>query len=77
MGIEYHTSRWIRSDSKSSHAGDPERLRAFGAPGAGHDWDALESRAYCPDCDTERTHGVDLAGSRSELTCTECGNLQG
>lgn len=50
---------------------------AFGAPGASHDWDALESRALCPDCETERTHGVDLSGGQFELTRAECGNVQG
>jgi quercetin dioxygenase-like cupin family protein len=50
---------------------------ALGAPGASHDWEDLYSRAYCPECDAERTHDVGFAGDRFELTCTECGNEQG
>jgi mannose-6-phosphate isomerase-like protein (cupin superfamily) len=60
------------------NAGD-DRLTgwALGAPGAGHDWDALQSRAYCPECESERTHDVDLAEGMFELTCVECGAVQG
>ncbi|WP_135820834.1 cupin domain-containing protein [Halostella litorea] len=50
---------------------------ALGAPGATHDWDELQSRVYCPDCEAERTHDVDLVEGTFELTCTECGAVQG
>jgi mannose-6-phosphate isomerase-like protein (cupin superfamily) len=50
---------------------------AFGAPGATHDWDDLESRAHCPECDAETTQRVAIADGRFELTCTDCGNVQG
>ncbi|QLG29705.1 cupin domain-containing protein (plasmid) [Halorarum halophilum] len=49
---------------------------ALGAPGARHDWDDLQSRAYCPECDAERTKDVAMADGRFRLTCTECGNVQ-
>lgn len=39
--------------------------------------DELQSRAYCPECETETTHDVDLAGGAFELTCTGCGTTQG
>ncbi|PSQ15407.1 cupin [Halobacteriales archaeon QS_8_69_26] len=56
-----------------------ERVRgwALGGPGAMHDWDELQSRTHCPECETERTHDVGFAGGRFELTCTECGHEQG
>ena len=50
---------------------------ALGAPGASHDWNQLQSRAYCPECEDERTHDVDMVESRFALTCTDCGNEQG
>jgi len=50
---------------------------AFGAPASRHDWDALQSYAYCPECEEERVQDVALAEGRFELTCTECGNVQG
>ncbi|USZ69889.1 cupin domain-containing protein (plasmid) [Halorussus salilacus] len=50
---------------------------ALGAPGATHDWDELQSRAFCPDCEAERTHDVALSEGAFELTCTDCGTSQG
>lgn len=50
---------------------------AVGAPGASHDWDELQSRVYCPECDGETTHDTDLVEGRFELTCTDCGTTQG
>ncbi|NHN61222.1 MULTISPECIES: cupin domain-containing protein [Halorussus] len=50
---------------------------ALGAPGASHDWDELQSRAYCPECDEETTQDVAMGDGRFELTCTECGTTQG
>ncbi len=47
---------------------------AFGAPGASHDWDELESLVHCADCGEEKAHGVDMTASGFSLTCTECGN---
>jgi quercetin dioxygenase-like cupin family protein len=50
---------------------------ALGAPGASHDWDALQSRVYCPECEGETTQDTDLVDGRFQLTCTECGHVQG
>ncbi|NHN48490.1 cupin domain-containing protein [Halostella sp. JP-L12] len=50
---------------------------ALGAPGASHDWDELQSRAYCPECDEETTQDVDMVEGQFALTCTDCGNEQG
>ncbi|NEU58288.1 cupin domain-containing protein [Halorussus sp. MSC15.2] len=50
---------------------------ALGAPGAMHDWDELQSRAYCPECEAETTQDVGMADGTFELTCTECGTTQG
>ncbi|WP_115865005.1 cupin domain-containing protein [Halorussus litoreus] len=50
---------------------------ALGAPGATHDWDELQSRAYCPECEDETTHDVALPDGSFELTCTDCGTTQG
>ncbi|WP_137286346.1 cupin domain-containing protein [Halorussus salinisoli] len=50
---------------------------ALGAPGAMHDWDELQSRAYCPECEDERTQDVGFVEGNFELTCTECGTTQG
>lgn len=45
---------------------------ALGAPGAMHDWDALESIVYCPECEEETSHGVALESGQFDLTCNEC-----
>ncbi len=50
---------------------------ALGAPGATHDWDALQSRVYCPECEAETTQDTDLVEGRFRMTCTECGTTQG
>ncbi len=50
---------------------------ALGTPGASHDWDELQSRAHCPECDAETTQDVAMGDGRFELTCTECGTTQG
>ncbi len=50
---------------------------ALGAPGSSHDWDALQSRVYCPDCEEETTQDTDLVDGRFRMTCTECGTTQG
>ncbi|WP_128478794.1 cupin domain-containing protein [Halorussus pelagicus] len=50
---------------------------ALGAPGAMHDWDELQSRAYCPECEDEKTHDMAFVEESFELTCTECGTTQG
>jgi len=63
---------------KGYNAGEaPVEGWAIGAPGPTHDWDELQSRAYCPECDGERTHDVALADGTFELTCTDCGATQG
>jgi len=50
---------------------------ALGAPGARHDWDQLQSRVYCPECEEETTQDTALVDGQFELTCTECGTVQG
>ncbi|QSG04305.1 cupin domain-containing protein [Natranaeroarchaeum sulfidigenes] len=46
---------------------------ALGAPGATHDWDALQSRLYCPACEAETTQETRLVDDEFQFTCTECG----
>ena len=47
---------------------------AFGAPGARHDWDQIESLIECRECDEERVHATELTDAgRFRFTCTECG----
>lgn len=50
---------------------------ALGAPGATHDWDELQSRAYCPECEEETTQDVSMPDGTFKLTCTDCGTTQG
>jgi len=48
---------------------------AFGAPGARHDWEDLESMVHCRECDEELPHQTGItAEGRFEFTCTECGH---
>ncbi|WP_247000746.1 cupin domain-containing protein [Halosolutus gelatinilyticus] len=48
---------------------------AFGAPGAQHDWNELESLVYCRHCEAELGHGLELTDEGAfRLTCTECEN---
>ena len=47
---------------------------AVGAPGARHDWDALESVVPCRECGTEEIHATRLTDEgRFAFTCTDCG----
>ncbi|SFC35424.1 Cupin domain-containing protein [Halobiforma haloterrestris] len=47
---------------------------AFGAPGARHDWDEIESIVHCRECDAERGHGLELTDDGAfRMECTECG----
>ena len=47
---------------------------AFGAPGARHDWDAIETIATCHACEGERPHATELDDDgRFRFTCTACG----
>ena len=47
---------------------------AFGAPGARHEWDQIESIVYCRTCEQERGHGLELTDDGEfEMTCLECG----
>lgn len=56
-------------------ADEPVTGWAFGAPGAQHNWDDLESMVHCRECDEELPHQTGLtAEGRFEFTCTECGN---
>lgn len=50
---------------------------AIAGPGAGHEWDAIEAIVYCPDCGEETSQSVALAPDGLELTCNECGMVQG
>ncbi|WP_254764111.1 cupin domain-containing protein [Natrinema marinum] len=48
---------------------------AFGAPKSKHDWDQIESMAYCQECEAEVGHGLGFTDEGNfRLTCTECGN---
>ncbi|PLK18159.1 cupin, partial [Natronobacterium gregoryi SP2] len=48
---------------------------AFGAPGAKHDWDQIESLVYCRHCDDKEGHSLSVTDDATfELTCSECGN---
>ncbi|MXV62148.1 cupin [Natronorubrum sp. JWXQ-INN-674] len=48
---------------------------AFGAPGAQHDWEQIESLIYCQECEEELGHGLELTDEGAfRMTCTECGN---
>jgi len=47
---------------------------AFGAPGARHDWDQIESLIECRECGEERTHATEMTDEgRFRFTCSECG----
>ncbi|SEH14608.1 Cupin domain-containing protein [Natronorubrum sediminis] len=48
---------------------------AFGAPGAKHDWDEIESMVYCRACEETVAHGVNLTDAGAfEMRCTDCDN---
>ncbi|SDQ62188.1 cupin domain-containing protein [Natronobacterium texcoconense] len=48
---------------------------AFGAPGAKHDWDQIESLVFCRRCEEEQGHGLSITDSGGfELTCSACGD---
>ena len=54
---------------------DPVVGFAFGAPGAQHDWDQIESMIFCQDCEEEVGHGLELTdGGAFRMTCTACDN---
>jgi len=47
---------------------------AFGAPGARHDWDQIESLIECRTCGEELPHATELTDEgRFRFTCSECG----
>ena len=47
---------------------------AFGAPGARHDWDEIETLIECRTCSEERVHGTAMTDEgRFRFTCTDCG----
>lgn len=48
---------------------------AVGAPGAGHDWDELDSVVDCRECGEETPHATTLTDEgRFSFTCNQCGN---
>ena len=54
---------------------DPVVGFAFGAPGAQHDWDQIESMVFCQDCEEEVGHGLELTDEGAfRMTCTTCDN---
>lgn len=66
---EFQTG-YVRDDADESVTG-----WAFGAPGARHDWDDLESMVHCRDCEEELPHQTATTDEgRFQFTCTECGN---
>ena len=47
---------------------------AFGAPGARHDWDEIETLIECRTCGEERVHDTAMTDEgRFRFTCTNCG----
>lgn len=46
---------------------------AVAAPGARHDWEAVESLAPCPECDEVTSHGVHPPDDGMVVYCNECG----
>ena len=47
---------------------------ALGAPGASHDWDALDSVVYCRECEAEHVHETrPVEDGQFRFTCTGCG----
>jgi len=58
----------------SNESDDLVRAFAFGAPGAQHDWDELESLTYCTECEEKTDHSVDLTeDDQFDIRCGECG----
>ncbi|SDK69984.1 cupin domain-containing protein [Natronorubrum texcoconense] len=54
---------------------DPVVGFAFGAPGAQHDWEQIESMIFCQDCEEEVGHGLELTDEGAfRMTCTDCDN---
>lgn len=46
---------------------------AFGAPASKHDWEQIESIAYCRECEEKRGHGLELTDDEEfRLYCLEC-----
>ena len=46
---------------------------AIGAPGARHDWDAIETLSTCHNCGEELPHATELTDAgRFRFTCLEC-----
>ncbi|MFC4542003.1 cupin domain-containing protein [Halosolutus amylolyticus] len=69
--------RFAPGDFQKGYNDGDERVVgfAFGAPGAQHDWEDLESLVYCQDCEDELGHSLALTDEGSfRLTCNECGN---
>jgi len=69
--------RFPPGEFQSGHNRSDESVRALavGAPGARHDWDALESLAPCAECGEETTHDVRAPNEDGvmQLVCQECG----
>ncbi|AHG03220.1 cupin [Halobacterium sp. DL1] len=61
--------------SGHNHSDEPVRALVVGAPGARHEWDALESMAPCADCGEETSHAVRPPNDEGvmQLVCNECG----
>lgn len=61
--------------SGHNHSDGDLRALAIGAPGASHDWSALESLAPCSNCGEETTHDVHPPDENGvmQLVCTDCG----
>jgi uncharacterized cupin superfamily protein len=46
---------------------------AIGAPGVGHDWDAIRTPVPCPSCDEITIHAVRPPDDGMVVYCLECG----
>jgi mannose-6-phosphate isomerase-like protein (cupin superfamily) len=61
--------------SGHNHSDETVRALAVGAPGARHEWSALESLAPCAECGEETSHDVHPPDENGvmQLVCQECG----
>ena len=69
--------RFAPGEFQHGYNDSDDRVRgfAFGAPGAKHNWEDIESLVYCRECEEELGHGLELTDNGTfRMICTECGN---
>ncbi len=65
----------FQQGSAADDTEDTVKALAFGAPGAMHDWNELESLVRCRECEMETGHWTTMTDDGAfELSCRECGN---